>query len=58
MKKTWEAPKLIILVRGRAQERILSACKSNEVPTGPNANVSQCEGGLGQCPNCLESVTT
>jgi len=58
MKKTWETPKLIVLVRGRPEESILSACKSNEIPTGPNANVSQCESGDGTCPNCLNSVTT
>ena len=26
--KTWEKPKLIILVRGRPEERILAACKT------------------------------
>lgn len=58
MKKTWETPKLIVLVRGRMEERILGACKSFQIPTGPNANVSYCEGGDGICPNCLNSVTT
>jgi hypothetical protein len=56
--KTWEAPKLIILMRGRPEERILESWKSNEIPDGPIANYSQCEGGQGGCPNCIEYVTT
>jgi hypothetical protein len=58
MKKTWEAPKLIVLVRGRIEERILGACKSNELLTGPIHNFQQCEGGQVTCPACIESVST
>jgi hypothetical protein len=58
MKKTWQTPQLIVLVRGQMQERILSACKSNELPDGPIANYSQCEGGDGICPSCIQHIAT
>lgn len=30
MKRTWETPKLIVLVRNNPQEAVLSACKGGE----------------------------
>lgn len=38
MKKTWETPKLIALVRNNPQEAVLSLCKGN--PTGMAAGVA------------------
>ena len=37
MKKTWESPKLIVLVRTRPEESILSSCKTLGGPAdGPD----------------------
>ena len=35
MKKTWETPKLIALVRNNPQEAVLSGCKYMAYVTGP-----------------------
>jgi hypothetical protein len=32
MKKAWESPKLIVLMRGQAEESILANCKTYEGP--------------------------
>jgi hypothetical protein len=43
MKKTWESPKLIVLVRVRPEESILGACKSLNGPIpGPNDDYYFC----------------
>jgi hypothetical protein len=33
MKKTWESPKLIVLVRTRPEENVLAACKAHNGQT-------------------------
>ena len=42
--KTWETPKLIVLVRSKAEEAILSACKSYYMfhNSGPLAKLNLC----------------
>jgi hypothetical protein len=43
MKKTWEKPKLIVLVRGRVEENVLSSCKtSSSGMSGPSISRPQC----------------
>jgi hypothetical protein len=38
-KRTWLSPQLVVLVRGRPEENVLSACKLASGATGPgNAN--------------------
>jgi hypothetical protein len=34
MKKTWQAPQLIILVRSKPEETVLSGCKTTHLGTG------------------------
>lgn len=47
-KKKWETPKLICLYKGRPEEAVLQACKSQlETATGPKGNL--CNPGQGQC---------
>lgn len=54
MKKTWEAPKLVILVRTRPEESILSACKTNVGATGPNNFDEYCWNTA--CEACQDQV--
>jgi len=41
MKKTWESPKLIVLVRGEPEERVLDGCKGTN-PTAPSSPTLLC----------------
>ncbi len=44
MKKKWLKPKLIVLVRGRTEENVLSSCKtSGSGMGGPNITRPRCE---------------
>jgi len=45
-KKKWQTPKLICLYRGRPEEAVLQACKSNKSP-GPYAE--KCNPPKGWC---------
>ena len=59
--KIWETPKLIVLVRNRPEEAVLSACKGS-AHGGPALGQSFCAGNplsvdpksevLVPCPNC------
>ena len=43
MKKVWKKPKLIVLVRGKAEENVLSSCKtSTSGMSGPNISRPRC----------------
>jgi hypothetical protein len=42
MKKTWESPKLIVLVRSRPQEGILQTCKSDAAGGSPQVDLTAC----------------
>ena len=43
MKKVWEKPKLVVLVRSRPEETILQVCKvSGSEPTGPGITATAC----------------
>jgi len=44
MKKTWGAPKLIVLIRAQPEEAVLGYCKAGylEPLTGPNEYFNAC----------------
>jgi hypothetical protein len=42
MKKTWEKPKLIILMRGRPEEMVLTNCKGTNFVGGRLNNYNSC----------------
>ncbi len=42
-KKTWETPKLIVLVRGRPEELVLKGCKHPATPSGPGGIAEFCK---------------
>jgi len=44
MKKTWQNPKLIVLVRSKPEEMVLTACKYQPFPAGstPGSLFSGC----------------
>jgi len=56
MKKTWVAPKLIILVRGKPEELVLDVCKAMFEGAGPTAMAFSFCGQiyLGACAACSD----
>lgn len=40
--KQWEKPQLIVMVRGKPEEAVLSACKNTTIDTGYNHMNSRC----------------
>ena len=58
MKKQWEEPKLIILVRSRPEEAILSNCKGTELKGEPWNDVGNCYEYTGTCLACDNLVTS
>ncbi len=60
MKKKWNKPELVVLVRGRAEESVLAACKSigaGPGDDGPAALVSLCM--IESCiPQCVVKATS
>lgn len=42
MKKIWEKPKLIILLRGRPEELVLADCKASNFAGGRNNQNNAC----------------
>jgi hypothetical protein len=44
MKKTWQAPQLIVLVRSRSEEAVLGVCKAGILtPSSPSLDDNNCE---------------
>jgi hypothetical protein len=44
MKKEWQEPKLIVLMRGRTEENVLSSCKTaGSGAAGPGISRPRCE---------------
>ena len=60
MMKSWKTPKLVILVRGKPQERILEFCKNLAGgPFGPGSNNPGCYVEEGTpCVECSGDSTT
>jgi hypothetical protein len=59
MKKTWESPKLIILVRGKPEEAIavLLVCKGDD-ESGPNTYKYWCMMLATPCAECSRFTNT
>jgi hypothetical protein len=55
MKKAWEKPKLVVLVRGKPEEAILNGCKdwAGPPPNGPVSDYTQCMEGTANCIECF-----
>lgn len=54
-KTVWSRPELIVLVRGRPEEAVLTGCKLDLASTGPIKN--KCRAAKGSDP-CLEHLTS
>lgn len=50
-KMGWENPELIVMVRSKAEERVLGACKSTPNP-GPNSGDTECFDSATSCSDC------
>ena len=51
MKKRWEKPKLVVLVRARPEESCLAACKAQAGGTDPGSGFRACQGDSA-CTGC------
>lgn len=51
MKKTWQTPQLIVLTRSKAEEAVLSLCKSWSATVTPGFVNSMCD-ATGFCSGC------
>jgi len=64
MKKAWQKPKLVILVRGKPAERVLVACKTSGASGDSQAQYTSCdqpyEFGTGTvaCQFCFDDLTS
>lgn len=57
MKKIWQKPKLIILVRGRPEEFVLAGCKVKGSPITKKNKDTGCQ-RLATCANCKQVGTS
>jgi hypothetical protein len=56
-RKQWQKPELIVLVRSKPEEAVLSTCKVKHNPLGPNKTANDCSGGK-KCTLCSASIGT
>ncbi len=42
MKKVWQKPELVVLVRGKPEEAVLTACKGGTFSGSPQVGNGQC----------------
>ena len=59
MKKVWEKPKLVALVRSKPEESVLDVCKTIDLPAGPGNMADGC--GISPdigCWSCDELTAT
>jgi ferredoxin len=55
MKKIWERPKLIVLLKGRLEESVLAGCKFQGIQGSPQSKNTGCQ-RTGHCNTC-DAVT-
>jgi len=51
-KLVWKTPELIVLVRSRPEEAVLTGCKISGSTTQPQSTESGCMKGNKKCKNC------
>jgi hypothetical protein len=54
--KIWNKPKLVILVRGTADEFVLNGCKGTGYDAGPVVEKADCEFNDNYCGPCEAAV--
>jgi hypothetical protein len=52
LKKAWETPKLIVLVRSKQQEAVLEVCKTHFDGDSPDATAGAGSFSSGMCGMC------
>ncbi len=57
MKKVWEKPELVVLVRGKPEESVLASCKGGSILVASNSGKDLCC-NLNQCSKCSAVTTT
>jgi len=57
MKKVWEKPELVVLVRGKPEESVLASCKGGGVIAAVITGKGSCY-VLDTCSKCSAIVTT
>jgi|GEM_PF-746265 len=51
-KKTWTRPELVVMVRGRVENRVLAPCKVDGIASGPDKEHNSCEWEDYECDLC------
>lgn len=51
MKREWTKPQLVVVIRGSAEENVLTVCKIGNT-TGPYNSDGNCTDDLGRCGTC------
>ena len=51
-KKSWSSPELIVIVRGKPEEAVLSACKNVVVSSGYSSTGGNCTQNVEPCLDC------
>jgi len=60
-KKKWDKPKLIILIRGKPEERVLMGCKGGVFANPGSSTGTRCDGWIqwpGPCTICSAVVSS
>ena len=57
MRKVWEKPELVVLVRGKPEESVLAACKGGSI-AGASQAKAFCRGPNSCGPVCSLETTT
>jgi hypothetical protein len=56
-KKAWITPELIVLVRNKPEEQVLTSCKTNGQTSSVSTFQTGCKDEFG-CPDCSEPGTS
>jgi len=56
-RRAWSKPELIVLVRGKPEEAVLTGCKNDQVGGGPHVDQRDCLISI-YCDECTEYYAT
>ena len=57
-KKKWQNPELIVLVRGKPEEAVLTACKASLVAGDPDNQAGNCNFGMVAFSVCYDPAAS
>jgi len=57
-KKKWQNPELIVLVRGKPEETVLTGCKAVVAGVVPDNTAGNCSSGTVACTACYDPAAS